>query len=51
MLASDQLWMEFEAEVIDGYLCTVYYCRHCSYNEQKKFDPGIIHDMKLGEEE
>jgi len=52
LASTDQLWMEFEAEIIDGYLYTLYYCRHCPYNERKKFDPQRIHDMMLcGEEE
>ena len=41
--ASDRLWCIFEAEVIDGWLHTVYYCRHCDWNQQRKFDPEIIH--------
>ena len=49
--STDQLWMEFEAEVIDGWLETVYYCKRCEYNEQKKYDPQRIHDCIRGEEE
>jgi len=40
---ADQLWMEFEAEVIDNYLHTVFYCRRCDFTQEKKFDPELIH--------
>ena len=41
--ATDQLWMEFESDVIDGYLHTVYYCKRCDFSQEKKFDPELIH--------
>lgn len=45
---TDRLWCEFEAEVISGYLHTVYWCKRCDWNQQRKFDPELIH---LREEE
>lgn len=50
LASTDQLWCEFEAEVIDGWLETVYYCRKCSWHEHKKFDPQLIHDNQEEEE-
>jgi len=47
--ASDKLWCEFEAEVIDGYLHTVYWCRQCDFAEQKKFDPEELHRGEVDE--
>ena len=51
MAATDQLWMEFESQVSIGYLECVYYCRHCSYYVTRKFDPEVIMQSKLEEEE
>tara|TARA_A100001234_G_C12440876_1_gene306880 strand:- start:200 stop:382 length:183 start_codon:yes stop_codon:yes gene_type:complete len=42
--SQDKLWCEFDAQVIDGWLYTVYYCRNCDWNEQKKFCPQVMHD-------
>lgn len=51
LASTDRLWCEFEA-IMDGYtLHTVYYCRRCDWNEQKSFDPQLIHDSMKGEEE
>ena len=49
--STDQLWCEFEAEVVDHCLYTIYYCRHCDWQERKKFDPQLIHDKMKSEEE
>ena len=40
----DQLWMQFESEVQQFTLYTVYWCKRCDYHEEKQFDPEIIHD-------
>jgi len=48
---TDQLWCEFDSEIIDGYLQTVFYCRRCDWNNSKRFDPGLIHIGCLVEEE
>jgi len=50
LASTDQLWCEFEAEVIEGWLHTVYYCRRCDWNEQKKYCPQLIHDNQEEEE-
>ena len=44
---TDNLWCEFEAMVHDYVLHTVYYCRHCDWNQSKEFDPQSIHDGDL----
>ena len=43
LASTDQLWCEFEAEVIDGTLHTVYYCRRCDWHQEKCFNPELIH--------
>ena len=48
---TDQLWCEFEAEVIEHELRTIYYCRHCDWHEERKFDPQLLHDFAQAEEE
>ena len=48
LASTDQLWCEFEAEVINHELHTVYWCRRCDWNQQRTFDPELIHN---GEEE
>lgn len=49
---TDQLYMEFESEVQQYTLYTVYWCKRCDYYEQKTWDPEIIHDKgTVGEEE
>jgi hypothetical protein len=46
---ADLLWMDFESDVIDGYLHTVYYCKRCDFNQEKIFDPELIHlNTELG---
>ena len=51
MISTDQLWCEFEADVIDGYLHLVYYCRHCSWHHQKKIDPEPLFNNPYVREE
>ena len=41
---TDQLSLEFEAEVIHYTLHTVYWCKRCDYSEEKRYDPEEIHD-------
>ena len=40
---TDQLYMEFEAEVFMHTLHTVYWCKRCDYSEEKEHDPELIH--------
>jgi len=51
LASTDRLWCEFEAEVQNHTLHTVYWCRRCDWSETKEFDPQIIHDTMESEEE
>ena len=42
---TDQLYMEFESEVQEFTLYTVYWCKRCDFVEQKQWDPETIHDF------
>jgi len=44
---TDQLSLEFECEVQQYTLWTVYWCKRCDYAEQIEWDPEIIHDQCL----
>ena len=47
--AEDKLWCQFEAEVIQHTLHTVYWCRRCDFAEQKEFDPEDVHNKGVCE--
>jgi len=49
LASTDQLWCEFESEVQEHTLFTVYWCRRCDFSETKEFDPQLIHDGKPSE--
>lgn len=48
---TDNLWCKFEAEVLNGYLHLVYWCRHCSWHSHKKIDPEFLWDNPFVKEE